>query len=194
MNFIAHFHLSSDNTNFIIGNYLADMISHSEFKSLHPKAHEGVIFHRFIDHFTDSHPVVYKMKKLFYSQHGKYSPVLVDIFMDYSLYKNWSKYVNLDFDIFCEKIYAILLRYQDLVTPRLKPIQNQMIKDNWLREYSTYEGLERTFLRLGAIAKFSGNFNLAVKTYDKCQYEFDLLFNQFYPDIIDVCEKYQPSK
>ena len=194
MNFIAHFHLSSGNTNYIIGNYLADMITHSEFKGLEPLAHKGVLFHRFIDHFTDSHPTVYEMKKLFYSQHGKYSPVLVDIFMDFSLFKKWNIYSIIHFDLFCENMYATLLENQKFVPERLKPIQNQMIRDNWLKEYSSYEGLERTFLRLGAIAKFSGNFNRAVNTYDQCHSEFDGLFDQFYPDIINACRNYQPSK
>lgn len=194
MNFIAHFHLSAYRNNFIVGNYLADLITNHEFKNLSPEPLEGVLFHRFIDDYTDHHPVLTEMKKMFYERHGKYSPVLVDVFMDFSLFENWQVYESRDFGRFCKKVYSILESNQKWIPHRLTPVFQGMLRDNWLYEYTTYEGLERTFQRIATIARFSGNFAEAVHTYVSNKTAFDTLFNLFYPDIIKACEVYQPSK
>lgn len=194
MNFIAHFHLSTYQDNFIVGNYLADMITYDEFKSLSPQPLEGVYFHRFIDHFTDHHPVLSEMKRMFYKRHGKYSPVLVDIFMDLSLYKSWHLYSGDSFEVFCRKVYSILEANKKWIPSRLEKVFSEMISDKWLQEYTNYAGLERTFLRIATIARFSGNFTEAVSTYDMNKTEFDRLFNIFYPDVMKACAMYQPSK
>jgi len=60
MNFLAHIFLSQHNEDWMIGNLIADFISNRDLDSLNVGVREGVMMHRQIDTFTDSHPVVKK--------------------------------------------------------------------------------------------------------------------------------------
>jgi acyl carrier protein phosphodiesterase len=54
---------------------------------------ERIILHRAIDTFTDAHPVFDKVLKL-HSRYHHYAGVIVDVFYDHFLAKNWTTYSN----------------------------------------------------------------------------------------------------
>jgi acyl carrier protein phosphodiesterase len=54
---------------------------------------KGIILHRAIDTFTDAHPFLDKAKKL-HSRYHHYAGVIVDVFYDHFLAKNWVTYSN----------------------------------------------------------------------------------------------------
>ena len=83
MNFLAHFHLSGENELIAIGNFLGDFIRGSELNSLPLTVQKGVYLHRFIDQYTDNHPVVRDLNKMLVPHFAKYAPVVSDIYFDY---------------------------------------------------------------------------------------------------------------
>ena len=55
MNFLAHIYLSQSIDAFMIGNFMADSIKGNQFLQYPSPVKEGILMHRFIDSYTDSH-------------------------------------------------------------------------------------------------------------------------------------------
>ncbi|MEX0290603.1 MAG: DUF479 domain-containing protein, partial [Flavobacteriaceae bacterium] len=92
MNFLAHIYLSFGDDEITIGNFIADSIRGKKYKHLPERVQKGVILHRAIDTFTDAHPTVRQSSKRLHENYSHYSRVIVDIFYDHFLAKNWKNY------------------------------------------------------------------------------------------------------
>jgi len=56
MNFLAHFYLSGNQENIILGNFMGDFVKGNPFKKYPAPLATAIQLHRQIDIFTDSHP------------------------------------------------------------------------------------------------------------------------------------------
>jgi acyl carrier protein phosphodiesterase len=200
MNHLAHFFLSGDDEDLAIGNFVADFITNRELPQFTEAVKRGIMLHRAIDAFTDAHPIVKKSTKRLHPFHHKYSPVIVDMYYDFLLAKNWTKYAkgdpfptesrfltstvcNTDLRLFIDKMYNLLtIRHLEL-PEKLKKRLPRMIADDWLMRYTTYEGLNRAFLMIEKTAAFPGNFGNAAAHLEMFLEDFDAEFNMFFPDL-----------
>ena len=118
MNYLAHFLLSKQNEALIIGNFIADDVKGKQYKKYPEAVQQGILMHREIDSFTDSHPIVTNSKNLIRKFQKKYTPVVVDVFYDYFLARNFSNYSTFELNEFSLKIYTILNKNSNLLTPK----------------------------------------------------------------------------
>ena len=81
MNYLAHAFLSNNDSNLLIGNFIADHLRGNDFKNYSPQIIEGIHLHRKIDSFTDSHLNFKASKRLFYIGYERYSGILIDIYL-----------------------------------------------------------------------------------------------------------------
>ena len=109
MNFLAHLYLSGENKEIAIGNFIGDYVKGRQYLNYPPGVQKGIIAHRNIDTFTDSHPMVKETKDYFREGYGRYSGIVVDVVFDYFLAKNWESYSTHPFKEFTKKVHAILL-------------------------------------------------------------------------------------
>ncbi len=196
MNHLAHFFLSGDHEDLAIGNFVADFISNRELPQFTEGVKRGIMLHRDIDAFTDTHPVVKQSTKRLHPFHHKYSPVIVDIYYDFLLAKNWEKYAVGDPSVwndnlrgFVDKMYKILTNRHLELPLKLRNRLPYMIEDDWLMRYTTYQGLNEAFLRIEKAAAFPGNFGNAARHLEMFLTEFDAEFNLFFPDLQRHVEK-----
>ena len=63
MNFLSHLYLSGESEGLLIGNFIADSLKGSAFNTFSPEIQKGILLHRKIDTYTDSHPIVDESKK-----------------------------------------------------------------------------------------------------------------------------------
>lgn len=190
MNHLAHFFLSGDNEDLAIGNFVADFITNRELPQFTEGVKRGIMLHRDIDAFTDAHPIVKQSTKRLHPFHHKYSPVIVDIYYDFLLAKNWHKYAdgdpsvwNDDIRLFVNKMYNLLTERHLELPVKLRNRLPRMIADDWLMRYTTYQGLHGAFLMIEKHAAFPGNFGNAATHLEMYLDEFDAEFNAFFPDL-----------
>jgi acyl carrier protein phosphodiesterase len=186
MNHLAHFFLSGKDEDIIIGNFAADFITNKEKSLFTEGIQKGIELHRRIDSYTDTHPTVKESTKRLHPQHHKYAPVLVDIYYDFLLAKNWELYAekSVSLRLFINDIYIILIKNQLRLPKKLIQKIDIMIEDDFLMQYTTYEGLEKTFLRIERYAKYDGNFKSATQSLKQNVDLFDIEFKQFFPDLV----------
>ena len=187
MNHLAHFALSNDDDDLKMGNFIADFISNKDLPLYTEGVKKGILLHRKIDAFTDTHPVVKQSTKRLHPYHHKYAPVIVDIYYDFLLAKNWNLYFDpsVSLRLFIDEIYKLLkIRHLELPIGLRKRI-DYMIDEDWLMKYSTYEGLQKAFERIEKAAAFPGNFGNAAAHLEQFLPEFDAEFRQFFPELLE---------
>ena len=104
MNFLAHLYLSQNDTNIMIGNFIADHIRGNHYEEFSKEIQQGIFLHREIDTFTDAHEIVRKSKRRLHERYRHYAGVIIDIFYDYFLAKNWSDYSAIPLDVYTDCI------------------------------------------------------------------------------------------
>lgn len=189
MNFLAHIYLSCNDDQITIGNFIADSIRGNKYKHLPEKVQKGIVLHRAIDSFTDAHPTFRKSTKRLHPNYSHYSRVIVDIYYDHFLAKNWSDYCDTPLAIFTENFYDLLENYYELMPPGIRRIMPFMIADNWLLNYANLEGISRALIGINRRTQNKSNMNLAIMDLERHYSEFENEFTEFFEDIIAYAKK-----
>lgn len=191
MNLLAHLVLSPKETNFISGNIAADFLKGSDIKFVSKGVQSGISMHRFVDQFTDTHVLV-KMSKDRLKKHFRLlSGVLVDIFYDHFLAKDFELIANISLEEFCEHIYETLEKNISKLPPKLQRFVPVMIQENILFSYRKLAGIQTALTRINLriTKKFSVRLAMAILNdlYDFLEDDF----RQYFPSLIDATESYR---
>jgi len=182
MNFLAHIYLSGDDTEIAIGNFISDSVRGNKYKSFPIGIQKGIILHRNIDTFTDAHEIFRKSTKRLHKKYGHYSGVIVDIYYDHFLAKNWQDYSNQSLEEYTTKFYEVLINKYDLLPTRVQNLIPYLIKDNWLLSYATVDGISRVLKGMSKRTKYKSNMELAtedlIEFYDIFEKEFKTFFKE----------------
>ncbi len=188
MNFLAHVFLSQHDDELLVGNFIGDFVRKSEDRNYSIGIQQGLELHRKIDIFTDTHPVVRESTRLLHERHHKYAPVLMDVFYDFLLAKNWEQFSSIDLPNFTQNVYKILESYLPIMPPVLQHRVPLMIADDWLVQYGKLEGLEFTFNRMKRRASEPSHFDRAVETLQLHLETLNEGFQQFFPNLMEYVQ------
>jgi acyl carrier protein phosphodiesterase len=108
MNFLAHLVLSQKEKDFISGNIAADFLSGPDRKFVSKGIQSGISMHRFVDQFTDTHVLTKTSKDRLQSHFRLFSGVVIGMFYDHFLAKDFELIANISLEEFCEYIYETL--------------------------------------------------------------------------------------
>lgn len=189
MNYLAHIALSGDNEFVRIGNFMADGIKGKKYEFYPKNIQIGVLLHRQIDWFTDNNEVVKKSKKRLNIQYGRYKGVIIDIFYDHFLAKNWLKYFPIPLSDFTHKFYKDLEDNFDILPERVQHLTPYMIKGDWLTNYSKLAGIEKVLLGMDKRTKGKSKMNLATKDLADHYNDFDQDFTIFFKKLRNFSAK-----
>ncbi len=185
MNYLAHSFLSFNNEPLTVGNFIADHIKLANTGHLPPEIKNGVLLHRRIDYFTDTHPLFIKSKRNFYDGFERYSGVLVDIYYDYILAKNFDKFSDVSLDIFTKNIYLVLQKNEEHLPETSKGFLNYVVKNNTFFEYSKIEGIELVLKHLSHRINHGIWLNESVPLFLANQESIEQDFMEFFGDLIN---------
>ena len=183
MNFLAHLYLSQNNTNLIIGNFIADGIKGKDLQQFSSAIQEGIVLHRAIDTFTDAHPVFRKSKRRLNARYRHYDSVIIDIFYDYFLAKNWHNYSAIPLDIYTQGVYSVLGKNESIFPENSKRFYDYMVEYNILYNYQYLEGIERVLKGMNNRTKGKSQMDLAIEDLRILTKEFEEDFTVFFKDI-----------
>jgi acyl carrier protein phosphodiesterase len=182
LNYLAHLYLSGNNTNLLIGNFIADHLKGTSVATYPESVQEGIRLHRQIDAFTDRHPVVMESKIRLRPYFRKYATVIVDIFYDHFLARDWHIYHPQELEVYSSETYQLLRQNQHLLPARAIHMLKYMQEQNWLLGYSKMEGMEKAFKGISRRATFESKMEEAPKYlleyYDDFENEFRLFFEE----------------
>ncbi len=184
MNFLAHIYLSGDNDLIKIGNFMADGIHGKHFNTFPMEIQKGIILHRSIDTFTDAHPIFRQSTKRLHANYHHYSGIIVDIFYDHFLAKNWNNYSDERLDDYSERFYQSLRDNHDLLTLKTQKILPYMVDHNWLLSYQSIESIESVLARMDTRMKYESTMRFSVAELRLFYYEFESEFKAFFKELV----------
>jgi acyl carrier protein phosphodiesterase len=187
MNWLAHLFLSEPNTEYRLGNILADVVKGSARQELNYAIQRGIKCHQVIDTFTDSHPIVKRSKQLISCDYRHMKGVLVDVFYDHFLAKNWPKYSDIPLEQFIKQIYDSFQAYPGNLPPIFREIIVRIASEDWLGAYRNISGVENGLSRINkklSVRNRSFILEQAVSELIIHYDEFDRDFQEFFPELL----------
>src|SRR6476661_6124760 len=115
MNYLAHLFLSEGTPESLIGNLLGDFVKGTPVNLYPEEIRKGIDLHRKVDSYTDSHAIVRSSKSLVCADRRRFAGVLIDVFYDHFLAKNWLEYSEIPLRDFSRHVYKILQDNRDIL-------------------------------------------------------------------------------
>lgn len=189
MNFLAHLYLSENNTNIMIGNFIADHIRGNNYEEFSKEIQQGIFLHREIDTFTDAHKIVRKSKRRLHKRYRHYDGVIIDIFFDHFLAKNWERYSDVSLEDYTTSINSLFSEIADQLPVKSQNFIKYMIEYNILYNYQFEEGIEKVLKGMNQRTKGKSQMDLAIEDLKTLSKEFEEDFTIFFEDLRTFCHQ-----
>ncbi len=184
MNYLAHIYLSRDHELITLGNFMADHIKGNKYKTFPVDLQKGILLHRQIDSFTDTHRIVKISKRRLDDIYGLYRGIVIDIFYDHYLAKNWKDYSDIPLTTYTQTFYESLTRNFDILPDKIKYMSKYLIRDNWLLSYAHTEGIQKVLEGMNRRTNNKSHMNLAINDLESHYSDFEADFQEFFDELI----------
>ena len=183
MNYLAHIFLSGNHPKIMIGNFVADSIKGKKYLSYPPEIQKGILLHRQIDTTTDAHPSFRKSTKRLHEKYGHYSGIIVDIFYDHFLAKNWTDYSDIPLEDYIQSFYKLLRDNFEVLPANIQKMAPIMMEGNWLLIYAELEGIDRVLYGMNRRTKLRSGMDKAGEDLRMYYKEFEADFRIVFKDL-----------
>ncbi|NQV49622.1 MAG: DUF479 domain-containing protein [Candidatus Marinimicrobia bacterium] len=189
MNYLAHLLLSPNDELSRLGNIMGDFMRGIDPETLPPEVWSGILLHRSIDAYTDSHRVVRSLREGFSSDRRRFSGVVLDVVFDHFLVKHWSQFSERGFNSFVDECYADLWGQRVLMPERMEMVIGWMIKRDWIRSYSEIDHVGRALDGLASRLKINHDFHGAIEEVNEHYDKIEAGFLAFFPELVRHVER-----
>ena len=141
MNFLAHVFLSRQSPQTIVGAMLGDFVKGPIDDRYPPPIRDAIALHRAIDRYTDTHDIPRVSRARMSPARRFFSAVLVDVFYDHFLARDWRRYCDIPLPVFARQVYDALAAQRADLPPRLQWAATRMAADDWLTAYGEIAGI-----------------------------------------------------
>lgn len=166
---------------------MADSVHGKRYLDYSGDLQKGILLHRFIDTFTDAHPIYRQSRRRLYEKYGHYAGVIMDIVYDHFLAKNWNVYSEVDLEDYAAQFYQSLQDNFELLTPKTQNLLPYMINQNWLVQYASLEGLEIILFQMDHRTKNRVHMHEAIAEVQLYYSELEHEFTQFMNELKAQC-------
>ena len=182
MNYLAHLHLGGQRPEELLGSLYGDFVKGRLQGQYSPAIESAIQLHRSIDVFTDAHPLVDQSLSRFTQTRRRYAGIVLDVFFDHCLARDWAQYAEGPLERFTSTFYALLVA-QPQLPKRLASIAPHMAAHDWLGSYRDFGVLEQVFTgiarRLSHPQELSGAMRDLHALYEPLSEDF----SAFYPQL-----------
>ncbi len=182
MNYLAHAFLSGNNHDLLVGNFIADHLRGNRFTNFSPAIIEGIYHHRRIDTFTDAHPAFKASKRQFYDGFERYSGILIDIYFDYFLARDFEEHSMIPLNQFSEEVYTVYQQSRELLPQSSSRFLDYVIKNNIYSAYSTLPGIEQVLTHLSHRISHGVRLQDSLATFRQNETELQANFHVFFKE------------
>lgn len=153
MNFLAHAVLAGDDPALIVGGVIGDWIKGPLPGRLPPDLARGVALHRAIDSHAEGNPAFQRSRNRVGGERRRYAGILVDIFYDHLLARDWLCHQPGALDAYCADVYRLIDgRLADL-PEHAHHAMRLMAGENWLASYAELSGIADVLRRMSQRAR-----------------------------------------
>lgn len=194
MNFLAHAFLAGSDPALVVGGVVGDWIKGPLPGQLPDDLARGVALHRAIDSFAETHPGFCRSRNRMSSLRRRYGGVLVDIFYDHLLARDWPSFHPQPLADYCTEVYGLIgQRLPDLPEPA-QPVLSMMARENWLASYAQLDGIAAILARMARRARQPNPLTGGELEFLADPAGFMADFHAWLPDALAFAQEWQPSR
>jgi acyl carrier protein phosphodiesterase len=190
MNFLAHAFLARDDIDSMVGSLMGDFVKGPLDSQYAPPIMRGLVLHRRVDTYTDSHALVVRSRSRISPERRRYAGILIDLFYDHYLAVHWSDYADMPLDEFTASVYASLLERADLLPDRLQQIAPHMARTDWLGSYRSIEAVGEALNRIGTRFKRGNPLLGSIEELHSSYAALEEDFREFLPQVVRFAREY----
>ena len=186
MNYLGHAFLSFGNGAILTGNMIGDHVKGRLALDKFPaEIRKGIELHRKIDATVDAHPATMRAKLLFREHYGLYSGAITDTLFDHFLANDPKHFPTSDALLsFTQTTYAQLEEHKEYFPDKFAGYFPYMVQHNWLYNYRTLKGMERSLGGLARKALYMPPVDKAYETFVAHYYQLNQCYFEFINDLI----------
>jgi acyl carrier protein phosphodiesterase len=188
MNYLAHAFLAFGEPDLLAGQFLADDIKGKKYLDYPKRIAQGILLHRFVDYFTDSHEVCLELRKLLRPELGILAPVAIDVYFDHILAKNWDRYHEKPRQIFVSEVYVQLEIYSELMSDKRAFIFSKMKEFDWLGSYHHPDGIKAILEQMSRRVPGGEVLLKSIDLLEKNMKFIQEVFEIFFPQLISAAK------
>ncbi len=190
MNYLAHLLLAGSSTESLIGNLAGDFVKGPLREDVFtPAIRAGILQHRKIDAFTDSHPAVGAFRRVMAVEHGHYARVIADMFIDHFLACRFDEYAGETLEAFLARTYAALDPHVAAFPGLLRHVYPRMRDEQWLLSYRTIEGIHTALTNISRRFSRRPRLETATRHLIDSRQELERRFEQFFPEVMEYSSR-----
>ena len=148
MNFLAHALLAGESPALVVGGVVGDWIKGPLPAGLPEDLARGVALHRAIDSFAETHPAFCASRARMSAGRRRYAGVLVDIFYDHLLARDWARYRADELGGYCAVVYRQIADRRHHLPASAHHALELMAREDWLQSYAGLEGIADVLARM----------------------------------------------
>jgi acyl carrier protein phosphodiesterase len=120
VNILAHAFLAAPDAELMLGSLIGDFVRGRIDPALPPAVRAGIALHRAVDAYTDAHAEIARARELFDPPFRRYAGILLDMWFDHLLARQWARYGEGDLDEFSNGVRGLLATSAPLVPERMR--------------------------------------------------------------------------
>ena len=184
MNYLAHLYLAGDDSESFIGSLMGDFVKGTIDRNLPPTIRHAVWLHRRIDSYTDAHPTVINSKRRIRPAFRRYAGILVDLYYDHFLARDWCDYSDVTLDDFARAVYRVLDVHHHRFPARMQRSMVYMRENDLLQSYREISGIERALRGIETRLKRPSRLREAIVDLEHNHLALAEDFAAYFPDLV----------
>jgi acyl carrier protein phosphodiesterase len=190
MNYLGHAFLSFGNKDILAGNMIGDHVKGKLILDTFPPGiKKGIELHRKIDGKADIHPATLRAKVLFREVYGLYAGAIMDTLYDHFLASDPKLFPSEGALLtFTQTVYSQLAENEQYFPAAFAGYFPHMQQHNWLYNYRSIKGMERSLSGLARRALYMPPIEKAYEIFVTNYYHLNQCYYEFIDDIISFAK------
>ena len=184
MNHLAHAFLAGADDGVLLGGLLGDFWRGAPDPDWPAALRAGVVLHRKIDVYTDSHADVAAARALFAAPLRRYAGILLDVYFDHVLAADWPAHAREPLAALSARVGDLLRVNQDWLPQPLNRFAGYFRQAGLFESYGERGMIERVLAGIGQRLKHDNPLASAGPALWERDAELRAAFARFFPDLV----------
>ncbi len=191
MNFLFHLYLSGDDPDLLAGNLAGDFVKGRLLDGRYPPGiTRGIRLHRGIDSFAAGNRWFRQSRQSLHPSFGLYRGVLVDLFYDHFLARDWDEHCAVPLDEYLAAARRLVTEREAFLPDRLVRVV-PAIFDELLPSYDRREGVEKALLRMSRRLRRENPLAAGIGELDRHCCALEEEFRAFLPEVSEYAHRFR---
>ncbi len=181
MNHLAHLFLAEQTPESLVGNLAGDFVKGPLGERFPAGIADGIRQHRRIDAFTDSDPSVAAFRRVLVPEHGHYSRVIADMFLDHFLACRFEEFAGEPLEVFLARTFAAIDPHEERLPGMLRVVYPRIRDERWLQSYREVSSIRGALRNMSRRFSRKPQLETAARHLADSRDELEAHFSTFFP-------------